>query len=161
MEFIAHIRAPRQSTLCNPRPRKTWCRPMRFRAHIQSGELLLPHAYPKWGGTCLGRYVNPGNDGFASIVADEYVGKTGLLTLFDSTLSKKRNLVMVSRPRRDSGRPALLFELKWNRPVSAAAEQALARNYPQVLCGLGVPILVVAVTYDTRTKEHACRIAEA
>lgn len=48
----------------------------------------------------MGRYVNPGNDGFANIVADEYVDKTGLVALFDSTLNKPRKLVMVSRPRR-------------------------------------------------------------
>jgi hypothetical protein len=48
----------------------------------------------------MGRYVNPGNEGFASIVADEYVDKTGLITLFDSTLNTQRKLVMVSRPRR-------------------------------------------------------------
>jgi hypothetical protein len=64
-------------------------------------------------------------------------------------------------PRRGSGKPALLVELKWDRPVSAAVDQVLARDYPQALRGLGVPILVVAVTYDSKTKEHACRIFEA
>ena len=64
-------------------------------------------------------------------------------------------------PRAGSGRPALLVELKWDRPVSAAVDQVLDRDYPQVLRDLGVPILVVAVTYDTETKEHACRIFEA
>ena len=64
-------------------------------------------------------------------------------------------------PRCGSGKPALLVELKWDRPVSAAADQVLARDYPQVLRDLGVPILVVAVTYDARTKEHSCRIFEA
>ena len=48
----------------------------------------------------MGCYVNPGNEGFERIVGDEYVDKTGLVTLFDSTLNKARNLVMVSRPRR-------------------------------------------------------------
>lgn len=63
-------------------------------------------------------------------------------------------------PRAGSGRPALLVELKWDQPVRAAAEQVLVRDYPQVLRDLGVPILVVAVTYDAKTKEHTCRIAE-
>lgn len=48
----------------------------------------------------MGRYVNPGNDGFARIVADEYVDKTGLVSLFDSTLNKPRGLVLVSWPKR-------------------------------------------------------------
>ena len=64
-------------------------------------------------------------------------------------------------PRAGSGRPALLVELKWDQPVSAAVDQVLSRDYPQVLRDLGVPILVVAVTYDAKTKEHTCRIMEA
>ncbi len=63
-------------------------------------------------------------------------------------------------PRRGSGRPALLVELKWDRPVSAAVGQVLDRDYPQVLRDLGVPILLVAVTYDADTKEHTCSITE-
>lgn len=64
-------------------------------------------------------------------------------------------------PRAESGRPALLVELKWDQPVGAAVDQVLARDYPQALRDLGVPILVVAVTYDAKTKEHTCRITEA
>jgi hypothetical protein len=63
-------------------------------------------------------------------------------------------------PRRGSGRPALLVELKWDRPVGAAVDQVLARDYPQALRDLDVPILVVTVTYDAKTKEHTCRIVE-
>jgi hypothetical protein len=63
-------------------------------------------------------------------------------------------------PRRDSGRPALLVELKWDQPVRAAVDQVLDRDYPQALRDLGVPVLLVAVTYDAKTKEHSCRIRE-
>ena len=48
----------------------------------------------------MGRYVNPGNEGFTRILEGEYVDKTGLVSLFDSTLNTARGLVMVSRPRR-------------------------------------------------------------
>lgn len=48
----------------------------------------------------MGRYVNPGNDGFQQILSGRYVDKTGLITLFDSTLETSDKLVMVSRPRR-------------------------------------------------------------
>jgi hypothetical protein len=64
-------------------------------------------------------------------------------------------------PRRGSGRPALLVELKWDDPVRTAVDQVLDRDYPQVLRDLDVPILLVAVTYDSKTKEHICRILEA
>lgn len=60
--------------------------------------------------------------------------------------------------RRGSSKPALLVELKWDKPVEAAIEQIHNRDYPQVLRGLGVPILLVGVTYNAQTKEHVCRI---
>jgi hypothetical protein len=31
-------------------------------------------------------------------------------------------------------------------------------NYPNALRGLDVPIVVVGVTYDAKTKAHHCRI---
>ena len=64
-------------------------------------------------------------------------------------------------PRRGSGRPALLVGLKWDDPVRTAVDQVLDRDYPQVLRDLDVPMLLVAVTYDSKTKEHICRILEA
>ena len=54
--------------------------------------------------------------------------------------------------------PALLVELKWNKPVEAALEQMRNNNYPDVLGDLNVPIVLVGVTYDAKTKEHRCRI---
>jgi hypothetical protein len=44
--------------------------------------------------------------------------------------------------------------------VSAAVDQVLSRDYPQALRDLDVSILVVAVTYDSKTKEHTCHIVE-
>ena len=48
----------------------------------------------------MGTYVTPGNGGFAEVLRSKYVDKTGLITLFDSTLESADKLVMVSRPRR-------------------------------------------------------------
>ena len=31
-------------------------------------------------------------------------------------------------------------------------------NYPNALRGLDVPIVVVGVTYDAKTKQHRCQI---
>ena len=43
----------------------------------------------------MGRFVNPGNEGFTRVVADDYVDKTGLVSLFDTTLGTAKRLVMV------------------------------------------------------------------
>ena len=48
----------------------------------------------------MGTCINPGNEGFARILADEYVDKTGLISLVNEALGTTRNLVAVTRPRR-------------------------------------------------------------
>ncbi len=61
-------------------------------------------------------------------------------------------------PARGSDRPALLVELKWNRPTTAALEQIRNNRYPESLRGLNVPILLVSITYDAKTRVHECQI---
>ena len=46
--------------------------------------------------------------------------------------------------------------VKWKRPVETAIDQIRARNYPQALLGLDVPILLGGITYDSKTREHHC-----
>ncbi|MBR3328420.1 MAG: AAA family ATPase [Atopobiaceae bacterium] len=48
----------------------------------------------------MGMYINPGNEGFAEIVAEGYVDKTGLIELVNKVISTSRKLVVVTRPRR-------------------------------------------------------------
>lgn len=67
---------------------------------------------------------------------------------------------VVYLPKRDTDYPALLVELKWDRPADAAIGQIRERNYPNALRGLEVPVLLVGVTYDPKTKQHTCRIEE-
>ncbi len=61
-------------------------------------------------------------------------------------------------PKRGSQLPALVVELKWNKPADAAIEQIRRRSYPEVLRNLDVPLLLVGVTYDPKTDGHSCRI---
>lgn len=65
---------------------------------------------------------------------------------------------IVYLPKRYSRLPALVVELKWNKPVSAAIDQVRARNYPKVLQDYGGPLLLVGITYDAASKEHSCTI---
>ena len=60
-------------------------------------------------------------------------------------------------PKPSSQLPALLVELKWNKPVDGAVEQVKQRDYPQVLRNWGGPVLLVGISYDEKTKRHeAC-----
>lgn len=48
----------------------------------------------------MGFYVNPGNANFKEIVKDDYVDKTGLISVVNSTIGTRGRLSCVSRPRR-------------------------------------------------------------
>ena len=67
---------------------------------------------------------------------------------------------VVYLPRRGDPSPALVVELKWNRSPEAAIAQIRNRDYPAVLRAWGGPILLVGITYDSKSKAHACRIEE-
>ena len=48
----------------------------------------------------MGFYINPGNENFRFIVNDEYIDKTGLISVINDTIGTKRMLSCISRPRR-------------------------------------------------------------
>ncbi len=48
----------------------------------------------------MGIYLNPGNSGFAEKIRTEYVDKTGLIRLINSTINTNEKLTCISRPRR-------------------------------------------------------------
>lgn len=48
----------------------------------------------------MGTYFNPGKSGFERIRKEEYVDKTGLISLLNGTLDSTRGLTCISRPRR-------------------------------------------------------------
>lgn len=48
----------------------------------------------------MGTYLNPGNSGFAEMLKSDYVDKTGLIRIINSTIGTKKKLTCISRPRR-------------------------------------------------------------
>ena len=48
----------------------------------------------------MGTYLNPGNSGFTEMLQSDYVDKTGLISLINSTIGTKKKLTCISRPRR-------------------------------------------------------------
>jgi len=53
---------------------------------------------------------------------------------------------------------ALLFELKWDDTADSAIAQIKRKQYPRVLEDFKGHTLLVGVSYDKKTKEHACVI---
>ncbi|MBQ7562581.1 MAG: AAA family ATPase [Lachnospiraceae bacterium] len=48
----------------------------------------------------MGSYINPGNEGFATIRRSKYVDKTGLISEVNKKIDTKEKLFCISRPRR-------------------------------------------------------------
>lgn len=66
---------------------------------------------------------------------------------------------VVFLPRRKfPDKPALLIELKWNRPVQSAIDQIREKGYYAALSEYMDNLLLIEVTYDTKTKQHTCII---
>lgn len=52
----------------------------------------------------------------------------------------------------------MIIELKWNKRAEGAIAQIKDHNYPQVLEKHRSDILLVGISYDEKTKKHACVI---
>ena len=57
--------------------------------------------------------------------------------------------------------PAIIIELKKDDTTSAAISQIRERKYPEALEKYRENLLLVAITYDSKTKEHTARIEKA
>ena len=57
--------------------------------------------------------------------------------------------------------PAIIIELKKDDTVDAAISQIRERRYPEALEKYRDNLLLVAITYDSKTKEHGARIEKA
>ena len=57
--------------------------------------------------------------------------------------------------------PAIIIELKKDDTVENAIDQIKNRKYPEALEKYKDNLLLVAISYDSKTKEHFCRIEKA
>ncbi|MDE7353856.1 MAG: ATP-binding protein [Acetatifactor sp.] len=65
---------------------------------------------------------------------------------------------VVYLPKRMSGYPPMVVELKWNKSSEGAIEQIKNKNYPAILHEFGGEIILVGINYNEKTKEHSCVI---
>lgn len=65
-------------------------------------------------------------------------------------------------PKNNSGWPALVVELKWNRSAESAIDQIHRKQYPESIREYTGEILLVGINYDKNAKagnrRHTCRI---
>ncbi len=61
-------------------------------------------------------------------------------------------------PRRNTGIPAIIIELKYNKDVDTALDQIRRKDYPDLVREYSDRIILVGINYDPKTKTHTCRI---
>ncbi len=66
------------------------------------------------------------------------------------------DLVLI--PRKNTTTPAIIVEMKYNDTVGTAVDQIHDRQYPQKVAEYTGDIVLVAISYDKKTKEHQCLI---
>lgn len=65
---------------------------------------------------------------------------------------------IVFLPRRQSDKPAMIIELKWDQQAEGAISQIKKRNYTGALKEYGGNILLVGISYHKKNKTHRCVI---
>ncbi len=74
-----------------------------------------------------------------------------------ATGSGYADLVLI--PRKNVSSPAIIIELKVDKPADTALDQIRRRQYPQKVAEYsGTDLLLVGLSYDRDTKLHTCRI---
>ncbi len=65
---------------------------------------------------------------------------------------------IVFLPRKHSGKPALIVELKWNQTEQGAIKQIKDNQYIKALEEYSGNLLLVGINYDKKSKKHNCII---
>lgn len=66
------------------------------------------------------------------------------------------DLVLI--PRKNVSTPAIIVEMKYNETSGTAIDQIHERHYPDKIAEYTGDILLVAINYDKKAKEHQCQI---
>lgn len=67
---------------------------------------------------------------------------------------------LVLMPRKKSGSPAILLELKKDQSANAAIEQIHNKQYQGKVAQYDGQVILVGINYDTKSKKHTCTIEE-
>ena len=65
---------------------------------------------------------------------------------------------VVYLPRKRSGLPPMVIEMKWNQSSAGAIGQIRTRDYAKLPAELAGDVVLVGVNYDEKTKTHSCQI---
>jgi hypothetical protein len=106
---------------------------------------------------CPSQYYN-NEQSLRSVIRFAYISCIDRFIQIQELPSGRGFADVVYLPKKDSGLPIMLIELKWNKTAEGAIAQIKEKKYPQALEGFGSDILLVGINYDEKSKKHSCRI---
>jgi hypothetical protein len=68
------------------------------------------------------------------------------------------DFIYIPKPEYIRDYPALIVELKWNKNAKTAMEQIKNKDYPEAIKQYTGNIILVAINYDKKSKNHECII---
>ena len=68
------------------------------------------------------------------------------------------DFIYIPKPEYIRDYPALIVELKWNKNAKTAQEQIKNKDYPEAIKQYTGNIILVAINYDKKSKNHECII---
>ncbi len=87
-----------------------------------------------------------------------YVSRADDYCDFQELPSGKGYADIVFFPKKNSRKPALLIELKWNHSSGGAIEQIKEKGYCDAISNYGGDILLVGINYNEKEKVHTCQV---
>lgn len=93
-----------------------------------------------------------------SVVRYAYISCVGNYIEIQELPSGKGYADLVYLPKKASGLPLLIVELKWDKSDEGAIKQIRDKHYPEVMEDFGGDILLVGINYSTKTQVHSCKI---
>ena len=68
------------------------------------------------------------------------------------------DFIYIPKPEYIRDYPALIVELKWNKNAKTALEQIKNKDYPEAIKQYTDNVILVAINYDKKSKNHECII---
>ena len=125
-----------------------------LRGDEQAVERMVAEAHTK--NTSIIKYSD--ENSMACVLAIAYYYAHGDYIFHREYQTGKGFADLVLMPRKNVSTPAIIVELKYNDTTGTAIDQIHERHYPDKVAEYTGDILLVAISYDKKTKEHQCQI---
>jgi hypothetical protein len=103
--------------------------------------------------------LNYNNENALSCVINlAYYSARQTYTVFREFPTGKGFADVVFLPRKNTDKPAIIVELKWNKSADGAIKQIKEKGYHKVFHNYVGEVLLVGINYDKESKEHTCII---